>query len=203
MRYFVVKIKQFEFKSLEVILMYKVNKTNLEGCLELIPSIYEDHRGVSIKPFHFDTFETIGITDVFKEDLMVTSKKGVLRGLHFQKPPFGQAKLIYCVRGSIFDVAVDIRKNSPTYGQYACFFVDFKKHNIVYIPEGFAHGYMVLEDDTTVIYKMSAIYSPKHEGGIIWDSIDIPWPLENPILSEKDKKLMFFKDLKSEFIYKL
>ncbi|KMT22632.1 dTDP-4-dehydrorhamnose 3,5-epimerase [Clostridium cylindrosporum] len=179
--------------------MYKINKTNIEGPIEIIPNIFTDHRGVSIKPFHSDTFKRLGLEYDFNEDLMVTSNKGVLRGLHLQKPPYEQAKLIYCVKGSIFDVAVDVRKESLTYGQYACFYIDAKKHNIVYIPAGFAHGYLVIEDDTTVIYKMSSIYSPSHEDGIRWDSINIPWPIKEPILSEKDNKLPPFNSFISEF----
>lgn len=180
-------------------LIYLVNKTNIEGCIELIPSIFNDERGMSIKPFHKETFEKIGIHCKFNEDFMVTSHKGVLRGLHFQNPPYAQAKLIYCVKGSIFDVAVDIRYNSATFGQFICFHIDTLKHNMVYIPEGFAHGYQVLENDTTVIYKMSSGYSPNYEGGIRWNSVNIPWPLEEPILSQKDKNLITFEDLISAF----
>jgi dTDP-4-dehydrorhamnose 3,5-epimerase len=179
--------------------VYKVNKVNIEGLIELIPNIFTDHRGESIKPYHSETLKELGIQCDFNEDLMVTSNKGVLRGLHLQKPPYEQAKLIYCVKGSIFDVAVDIRKQSLTYGQYVYFNIDAKKHNIVYIPTGFAHGYLVMEDDTTVIYKMSSIYSPDYENGIKWDSIDIPWPIKEPILSEKDKGLSSFNSFNSGF----
>lgn len=179
--------------------MYKINKTNIEGPMELMPNIFKDHRGVSIKPYHSETFKELGVEYNFNEDLMVTSKKGVLRGLHLQKPPYEQAKLIYCVRGSIFDVAVDIRKKSPTYGQYVYFYVDSKKHNIVYIPAGFAHGYLVMEDETTVVYKMSSVYSPKYEAGIKWNSIDIPWPINEPILSQKDNELPLFSSFVSDF----
>lgn len=179
--------------------MYQVNKTMLDGCLELIPKVFTDHRGVSIKPFHMDSFIKLEIEHNFNEDLMVNSHKDVLRGLHLQNPPFQQAKLICCVKGSIFDVAVDVRKNSSTYGQYACFYIDSIKHNIIYIPIGFAHGYLVLEDDTTVVYKMSSVYSPGYESGIKWDSLDIPWPVKKPILSKKDNSLPDFKDFVSMF----
>lgn len=179
--------------------MYKIIKTKVDGCIELIASVFEDVRGETTKTYHSEEFNRLDIQDVFNEDLMVTSKKGVLRGLHFQCNPFSQAKLIYCVRGSILDVAVDIRKNSSTYGQYVEFLIDSKKHNLAYIPVGFAHGYQVLEEDTTVIYKMSSIYSPEHEGGISWDSIGINWPLEKPIISDKDKLLPKFKDFTSPF----
>lgn len=181
--------------------MYTVNNTKIDGCVEINATIYEDDRGITMKPFHVNEYASFGIYDEFKEELMVTSKKRVLRGLHFQKNPFSQAKLIHCAKGSIFDVAVDIRKNSSTYGQYVEFLVDSKKHNLAYIPVGFAHGYQVLEEDTTVIYKMSSIYSPNNEGGIRWDSLGIDWPLKNPVLSDKDWLLPKFEDFTSPFKY--
>ncbi|BBB90412.1 MAG TPA: dTDP-4-dehydrorhamnose 3,5-epimerase [Methylomusa anaerophila] len=179
--------------------MYQLHKTKIDGCLELTPNIFNDHRGISIKPFHSDFFQTLGVEHNFNEDLMVISHKGVLRGMHLQNPPLQQAKLIYCASGSIFDVAVDVRKNSPTYGQHVAFYVDAVKHNIVYIPSGLAHGYLVLEDCTTVIYKMSSVYSPGLESGFRWDSAAIPWPVQNPILSDKDKSLPGFNDFVSIF----
>ncbi|WPX07799.1 dTDP-4-dehydrorhamnose 3,5-epimerase [Anaerocellum danielii] len=174
--------------------MYTINKTKLPGCVEIIPNIFDDHRGTSIKLYHSEIFKSLGIKDVLKEVLCVKSHKNVLRGLHYQKPPFCQAKLVSCLRGSIFDVVVDIRENSPTYGKFECFHIDSKKNNIVYVPVGFAHGYLVLEDDTIVLYNMSEIYSPEHEGGIRWDSLSIPWPIKNPILSDKDMNLPPFND---------
>jgi dTDP-4-dehydrorhamnose 3,5-epimerase len=180
-------------------MMYQIVNTGLKGCFEFTPKIFTDHRGTSIKPYNVDMLKRMGITHGFAEDLMVTSCKGVLRGLHFQKMPFEQAKLIWCAKGSIFDVAVDIRKDSPTFGKFAVFYIDSLKHNIAYIPAGFAHGYQVLEDDTIVFYKMSSVYSPEHEGGIRYDSINIPWPLENAIVSAKDTELPGFKDFISAF----
>lgn len=179
--------------------MYVINKTKIDGCIELIPQIFADHRGISIKPYHREAFKQLGIDCSFNEDLMVTSNKSVLRGLHYQTPPLQQAKLIYCVSGSIFDVAVDIRTDSPTYGRHMFCYIDTKKHNLLYIPSGFAHGYLVLEDNTTVIYKMSSVYSPAHEAGIRWDSVEIHWPLNTPILSEKDKTLPTFPNFFSVF----
>lgn len=169
-----------------------VNRTALEGCLEIIPDVFTDHRGISIKPYNTEMLGNIGITHGFSEDLMVTSRKGVIRGLHFQNPPYEQAKLVWCIKGSIFDVAVDIRKDSPTFGMYTYFYLTAEKHNIAYIPIGFAHGYQVLKHDTTVYYKMSSVYAPNYEGGIRFDSLNIPWPLGNPVLSEKDLNLKPF-----------
>lgn len=176
-----------------------INRTDIDGPIEIIPTIFKDHRGTSIKPYHSESFEKLGINIIYNEDFMVTSEKGILRGLHFQNTPFQQAKIIYCANGSIYDVAVDIRKESLTYGKYVYFYLDSKKYNMAYIPVGFAHGYQVLEDNTTVIYKMSSVYSPKHEGGIRWDSLDIKWPIKDPVLSEKDKFLPGFNEFHSDF----
>lgn len=178
--------------------MYQIIKSKI-GCLEIIPPIFSDHRGISIKPYHKDTFKELGLVHTFDEDLVVTSAKGVLRGLHLQNPPFEQVKLVWCVQGSILDVAVDVRKESPTYGQYACFHLEAKKHNGAYIPAGFAHGYYVLEEDTVVVYKLSSVYSPEHECGIRWDSLNIPWPSTQPILSDKDANLPLFREFVSKF----
>ncbi|MFL8675405.1 MULTISPECIES: dTDP-4-dehydrorhamnose 3,5-epimerase [unclassified Clostridioides] len=174
--------------------MYNIIKTKLKDCVEIIPNIFEDSRGITIKPYHYPTFKNLGIEEFFNEDLFVTSKKGTIRGLHFQKEPFAQSKIIYCVSGSILDVAVDIRKDSPTYGEHVCFNIDSRKRNIAYIPNGFAHGYQVLEENTMVIYKLSSPYSPNNEGGIKWDSMNINWNKINPIISSKDNKLPTFAE---------
>lgn len=174
--------------------MYKIINTKLEGCIELIPSMYEDKRGSSIKPYHKSTFEKLGINIEFKEDLVVVSKKGTIRGLHFQMFPFGQSKLVYCINGKIKDVILDIRKSSKTYGQYEVIELSSKKNNMIYIPEGFAHGYLSLEDKSIVMYKMSSEYNPKFESGIRWDSLGICWGEDNAILSERDSKFMSFSE---------
>lgn len=183
-------------------MMYQVNKTNLKGCLELVPKVFTDIRGTSVKPFHIDTFKELGLVCDFAEDLMVVSRKNVLRGLHFQNPPYAQAKLIYCMRGSILDVVLDIRKGSPTYGKYETFHLSGSNNHMLYIPEGLAHGYLTLEDQSIVMYKMSSVYKPEFESGIRWDSIGISWGADNPIISERDKKFITFDKLNSQFIYK-
>ncbi|MDB3085878.1 dTDP-4-dehydrorhamnose 3,5-epimerase [Clostridioides difficile] len=179
--------------------MYKIINTNLEGCVEILPDMFEDKRGTIIKPYHHPSFKELGINENFDEDLFVKSKKGVIRGLHFQRDPFGQSKLIYCISGSILDVAVDIRKDSKTYGEYVCFNLNAEKMNMAYIPNGFAHGYEVLEENTAVIYKLSSKYSPESEGGIKWDSMDICWNEKNPIISDKDKELPTFFEYTTNF----
>lgn len=172
--------------------MYRIIHTKLEGCIELVPSIYEDKRGISIKPYHKSTFEKLGVLDEFKEDLMVFSNKGVLRGLHFQVEPFEQAKLVYCISGKVKDVVLDIRKTSKTYGQYEVIELSSKKRNLIYIPKGFAHGYLTLEDNSTIMYKMSSEYNRECESGIRWDTIGLDWCEYSPIVSERDSKFITF-----------
>lgn len=179
--------------------MYKVKNCKIKGILEIEPVKFQDSRGENIKPFHKNQMNKIGIECDFMEDLMVKSKKGVIRGLHFQSSPFTQAKLIYCAKGSIFDVALDIRKESPTYGEYISFILDSTKNNMIYIPEGFAHGYQALEEDTVVIYKMTSIYSKKHENGIKWDTVNVEWPIKKVIVSDKDNILVEFEKFISPF----
>lgn len=181
--------------------MYQVNKTTLDGCLRLEPKIFRDHRGTSIKPFHIDAFKELGINDIFSEDLIVSSKKNVLRGLHFQNPPFSQSKLVYCVKGNILDVVLDIRRGSPTYGKHEVFTINSSNNAMLYISDGFAHGYLATNDDTIVMYKMSSVYKKDLEGGIRWNSIDIPWGIRNPIMSERDENFVAFSDFKSDFTY--
>lgn len=181
--------------------MYQINETTLDGCLRLEPKIFRDHRGTSIKTFHKDVLKECGVKNNFVEDLMVISYKNVLRGLHFQNPPFAQAKLVYCIKGGILDVVLDIRRDSPTYGKYQVFNMNALNFSMLYISEGFAHGYLSLEDDTIVMYKMSSVYKKELEGGIRWNSIDIPWGINKPIISERDENFVAFSDFKSNFSY--
>ncbi|CEK39033.1 dTDP-4-dehydrorhamnose 3,5-epimerase [Paraclostridium sordellii] len=175
--------------------MYKIVKTKLDGCLEIVTNTFNDKRGKSIKTYHNTTFNYLGIKEEFKEDLMVISNKNVLRGLHFQKKPYEQSKIVFCIKGSILDVILDIRKDSVTYGEYILINISSEKNNMVYIPTGFAHGYLTLENDTIVGYKMSEEYAPEYEDGIKWDSLDIPWGIKNPIISDRDENLRDFKTL--------
>jgi dTDP-4-dehydrorhamnose 3,5-epimerase len=155
------------------------------------PRVWEDGRGSFFELYHRESFVRNGIPDVFVQDNESCSQKGVLRGLHYQIPPKAQSKLIRVVRGRIFDVAVDIRKNSPTFGKHIDLIMEEGDRRMLYVPVGFAHGFCALEDRTEVIYKVSEFYSPEHERGIRWDdpSIEIKWPLHNSdlVLSEKDR----------------
>lgn len=179
----------------------QVIPTNLNGLFVIQPKVFEDARGYFFESYNKVLFHTHGITDKFVQDNESLSQKGVLRGLHFQNPPHAQAKLVRVITGAVLDVAVDIRKKSPTYGNYFSEELSAKNKKMMYIPEGFAHGFLVLEDHTLFSYKCSGIYHKKAEEGILWcdEEIGIKWGIKNPILSEKDKMANRFKDFESKF----
>ena len=168
--------------------MYQIKPLAIADCLEIIPQSYSDKRGDSIKPYHNSSFQKLGLPTNFQEELHVFNHGQVLRGMHFQKPPYAQAKLVTCLQGALLDVAIDLRENSPTYGQYVAIELDSQKHNMVYIPDGFAHGYLTLSQETIVVYKMSQEYHPETEDGIRWDSFGFDWNgIKAPTMSDKDK----------------
>ena len=162
-----------------------------------------DDRGFFLESFKESIFVSNGINTKFVQDNFSHSVKGALRGLHYQKNPKAQAKLVVTLRGEIFDVAVDIRKNSPTYGKWTGEILSEQNHKLLYIPEGFAHGFCVLSEQADVLYKVNNEYSPEHEKGIIWNDPDIgiAWPIDNPILHEKDQKLPLLKNADNNFTY--
>ncbi|WP_425365302.1 dTDP-4-dehydrorhamnose 3,5-epimerase [Fusobacterium nucleatum] len=169
------------------------------------PQIFEDSRGYFFESYNYNTFKEIGIDNIFVQDNHSKSLKGVLRGLHFQKERHSQAKLINILKGSILDIVVDLRTNSETFGKYFAIELNEKNKKILFIPRGFAHGFLTLEDGTEIFYKCDNFYNPKSETGIIWSDRDlnIDWNLkkydinENElIISEKDKKNISFKEYK-------
>lgn len=164
---------------------------------------FSDNRGIFLETFKESSFNSNGIKTKFVQDNFSHSRKHVLRGLHYQKNPKAQAKLVGVLRGEIFDVAVDIRSNSPTYGKWTGEILSEKNHKMLYIPEGFAHGFCVLSEEADVLYKVNNEYSPEHEKGIIWNDpdINISWPIDQPILHEKDNQLPFLKDVDNNFTY--
>lgn len=171
----------------------KIQRTDIEGVLVIEPRVFGDERGYFFESFNERDFESATGLDVkFVQDNESCSKRGVLRGLHFQKEPYAQAKLVRVVRGRVLDVAVDIRPVSPTFGRYVATELSAENHRQMFIPKGFAHGYVVLEDDTVFQYKCDEYYHPEAEGGIAWNEpeIGIEWPLaESEItLSDKDRK---------------
>jgi len=152
---------------------------------------FEDSRGFFWMTYRKSEFEALGIREDFLQDNLSRSSRGVLRGLHYQKEPAAQGKLLTVLSGEIYDVTVDIRPESPTFGAYVDVSLSAERPEMLYIPEGFAHGFCVLSEYTDVLYKVTREYSPEHEAGIIWNDpeIGIRWPVRNPVLSEKDKKL--------------
>ena len=164
---------------------------------------YLDVRGSFAEIYRQSEFEAHGIRGPFVQDNRSRSVRGVLRGLHYQKPPAAQAKLVTVLRGEIFDVAVDIRRGSPTYGRWVGTVLSEEDGRMLYIPEGFAHGFCVLSEVADVLYKVTAEYAPELERGIRWDDPDIGirWPISDPILSEKDASLPFLREADHDFSY--
>ena len=175
--------------------------TNLSGLVVIQPKVFEDARGYFFESYNKEVFHQHGIREEFLQDNQSLSQKGVLRGLHFQNPPHAQAKLVRAITGSVLDVAVDIRKNSPTYGKHFAEVLSVKNKTMMFIPEGFAHGFLVLEDNTVFSYKCSRVYNKESEDGILWNDADlaINWGIKNPVLSEKDRMAKRFNDFKSLF----
>lgn len=175
------------------------NKTGIDGVYIIDTGIFEDNRGYFMETYNYNDFKDAGLDMVFVQDNQSKSKKGVLRGLHFQKR-YPQGKLVRVIKGEVFDVAVDLREDSKTYGKWVGVTLSAENKKQFYIPKNFAHGFLVLSDEAEFCYKCTDFYHPNDEGGIIWNDpdIDINWPLEGIdeiILSEKDKKWVGFKDL--------
>ena len=181
----------------------KVIAEPLPGLKLIQPRIFEDPRGYFYESYNKDAFKNIGIDVDYLQDNQSLSQKGVLRGLHFQNEPFAQGKLVRVIKGSVLDVAVDIRKGSPTYGQHYTVELNEENKLIFWVPTGFAHGFATLKDDTIFSYKCTNVYDKASEGGIMWNDpdLDIDWKTSNPVLSEKDKINENFKNFKSKFEY--
>jgi dTDP-4-dehydrorhamnose 3,5-epimerase len=166
----------------------KFTRLEIPDVVLVEPSVFKDERGEFMEVYKQSEFAQFGIKEQFVQDNRSISKKNVLRGLHYQIHPKAQAKLVQCVRGAVFDVAVDIRKNSPTFGKWVGSELTEENHRLLFIPAGFAHGFVVLSDVAEIHYKCSGEYSKEHDRGILWNdpAIGIQWPLVHPILSEKD-----------------
>ncbi len=181
--------------------MTEIFRTALPDVIRILPSRFGDHRGFFSETYSQLAYANLGIEAVFVQDNhSLSAAVGTVRGLHFQVPPHAQAKLVRCGRGAIFDVAVDIRRGSPTYGRWAGFTLSAKNGAQLYIPVGFAHGFATLEPDSEIIYKCSDYYAPETEGALRWDDSDIgiAWPLTAaPVLSEKDASAPLLADFNS------
>lgn len=174
-------------------------QTKLLGCFIIEPNVFGDDRGFFLETFHVSRYEKmLGISSPFVQDNYSRSSKHVLRGLHFQKTK-QQGKLVRVVRGEVYDVAVDIRRESPTFGQWESIILSEENKKQVWIPPGFAHGFLVLSESADFEYKCTDYYEPSDEGSILWNDPDlnIPWPIEKPLISEKDSKAALFAELQS------
>jgi dTDP-4-dehydrorhamnose 3,5-epimerase len=163
-------------------------ETELEGLVVIEPDVHGDERGFLVETFRTETWRELGVDAEFVQDNQSRSGRGILRGLHFQTSP-GQAKLVRCLRGRIFDAVVDLRRDSPTFGRWEGHELDDEAHRQLYIPVGFAHGFCVLSETADVTYRLSSYYDAATEAGIAWNDPDIgvAWPLDDPILSERDQ----------------
>ncbi|MGB9935609.1 MULTISPECIES: dTDP-4-dehydrorhamnose 3,5-epimerase [Thermodesulfovibrio] len=182
----------------------EVRQSKISGCFEIIPKVFKDKRGIFVKVFNYSFYKHKGFEMDFKEQFYSVSHKGVIRGLHFQVPPKDHDKVIYCPYGRVFDVVVDLRVGSPTYGQFDVFELSDEKANLVYIPKGLAHGFCTLSETAILVYILTTEYSPEHDSGILWNSLNIPWPIsgDEAIISERDSKFLPFESFKSPFTYK-
>ena len=181
----------------------KFTKTSIEGIVIIDPTVFGDNRGYFLESYNEKEFKEVIGKVSFVQDNESKSSKGVLRGLHFQKPPFAQAKLVRCIEGKVLDVAVDIRKNSKTNGKHVAVLLSGENKRQLFVPRGFAHGFLVLSDSATFAYKVDNSYAPDHDAGILWKDkeLNIQWGMEDSevIISEKDAELPFFSKFESPF----
>jgi len=170
---------------------FSFNKLEIPDLKLITSKIFTDDRGFFLEHYKKSDFMRNGITKEFMQCNHSHSSKGVLRGLHYQQEPYAQAKLVRCIKGQIFDVAVDIRKNSPTFAKWIGLYLSEENKKMLYIPEGFAHGFYTVSDVAEIIYSVTKEYHPQSERGIIWNdpNLNIDWPTTNIILSEKDRLL--------------
>ncbi len=182
---------------------FTFKKLNIPEVILVEAKAFSDDRGFFMESYQESNFIENGINDKFVQDNFSHSTKGVLRGLHYQKNPKAQAKLVTALRGEIFDVGVDIRKGSPTYGKWVGEILSEQNHRLLLVPEGFAHGFLVLSDEADVLYKVNEGYSPENERGILWNDPDvgIKWPMENPLVKDVDAKQPLLKDADNDFVF--
>ncbi|MEW8956831.1 dTDP-4-dehydrorhamnose 3,5-epimerase [Clostridium sp.] len=182
---------------------FKFIETEIEGLYIIEPKVFGDDRGFFMETYNYNSFKEAGLDMIFVQDNHSKSKKGVLRGMHFQTK-YSQGKLVRVIKGEVYDVAIDLRKNSNTYGKWYGVYLSEENKRQFYVPEGFAHGFLVISEEAEFVYKCTNFYHPEYEGGILWNDEDvaIEWPLdrvEEVILSEKDKKASRFKEYKLDF----
>lgn len=180
-----------------------IRETSIPGCFELKVRVQRDDRGSFTKIFHEGIFAEYNLDTCFKEEFYSVSRKGVLRGLHFQLPPEDHAKLVCCLCGAVLDAVVDLRKGSPSYGKNVTFELNGEDGTVIYIPPGVAHGFYVTGPEALILYNTTKIYNAQCDSGILWNSAGISWPEEEPLISEKDKKMVPLAAFKSPFEFAL
>ncbi len=181
--------------------MFELHTTPIAGCHEIRPRVVDDARGRFVKVFHRPAFEALGLRADFVEDYYSVSRRGVLRGLHFQAPPTDHAKLVYCPEGEVFDVVVDLRRSSPSYGRAQGFGLGSARGNLLYLEPGLAHGFYVLSARAIVGYKTTTVHTPALDGGVLWHSVDVDWPIAGgtPVVSARDQTFPSLRDFASPF----
>ncbi|NJP38788.1 dTDP-4-dehydrorhamnose 3,5-epimerase [Alkalicoccus luteus] len=174
----------------------RISRLNVVDCYEFEPNLFEDNRGYFMEVFRESHLQSLGLDQRFVQENHLYSKfAGTLRGIHYQLPPYEQAKLVRCIRGSIYDVVIDLRRDSPTFLQHAAVELTSDNRKQLYVPAGCGHAFMTLVPDTEVLYKTDAYYAPEHEAGIHWSDhqLNISWPALKPVLSQKDEQLPVFQ----------
>jgi dTDP-4-dehydrorhamnose 3,5-epimerase len=172
--------------------------TPLPGLFVLRPRIFTDHRGAFIKTYHRDLFRDLGIAFTPAEEFFSTSRRNVVRGMHFQTPPAAHDKLVYCVAGSVLDVVVDLRKGAD-YGRVFSQPLDETRREMLFIPQGCAHGFLAVSESATLVYQTATVHTPACDGGVLWSSLDFDWPVTAPILSERDQAFPKVADFATPF----
>ncbi|RKY39786.1 MAG: dTDP-4-dehydrorhamnose 3,5-epimerase [Candidatus Omnitrophota bacterium] len=182
---------------------FRFSRLAIPEVILIEPQVFEDERGFFMEVYVQEEFRKFGIKENFIQDNHSYSRRGVIRGLHFQSGNRAQSKLVRCIKGEIFDVVVDVRKGSPSYGRYLSVILSEENRRMLYVPKGFAHGFCALKEGTEVVYKCDEIYSPAEEKGIIWNDkeINISWPITTPLLSLKDRSWPPLREVDSGFVY--
>lgn len=173
--------------------------TILEGCYLVSPFIANDERGAFVKTFHREHFSALGLPTDWREEYYSRSRRGVIRGMHFQTPPYDHEKLVYCIQGRVLDVVVDLRKDAPSYGKYFAIELDAECGHGLIIPKGMAHGFLALTENVLMSYKVTSVYAPENDAGIRWDSFGIDWGVDQPIVSARDRTHPKLEDFESPF----
>lgn len=173
--------------------------TPLEGCYQVSPFFAQDERGTFVKTFQAERFLALGLPTEWREEYYSSSRKGVIRGMHFQTPPHEHEKLVYCIQGLVLDVVVDLRRGSPTYGKHFSVKLDAARGHGLMIPKGMAHGFLALTEDVLIAYKVTTEYAPENDAGIRWNSFGLDWGVDKPFVSVRDRTQPAFADFDSPF----